>query len=924
MGSRSHSRRSWGRAACAATVSVTLALGGTALLATAAGASPGGNPGGTSLTLYVDQNGTGDDCLQSAPCASIGLAIEYADEFTGNTGFTADIEVGPGTYGEDDDEIGSGEAMPPVNVTITGVAGQTYVEPTSGGGEGQTGFSLFCGTLTLQDLNFSGYAAGVDNECGNLIIDNSTFEFNDTGVYVEDGDGSATVTARNSTFFRNDGGLVTGGDQATLDSDSFLYSYDDGVTGFSGNVNVANSTFYENDEAIWNPEANLTVSNSTIDLNTVGVDNDDSASMFGTIDVNNYDDNCAGEDPITDDGFNMDNFGDCDFSNTTGSITGVDPTLGSPQNNGGDTWTQAILPTSAAYQVIPVSECPTFDQRGESRPQPSTSNYCDIGAYEYAPPASIEIQSSPITGPTSATENLGGVNVAVFDAAGFPAVSDHAIDLLLSSTAPETQFGESEGGTSTNQVEIPSGSTCGSFYFGSYLPQSVPISVTGWNLNTNLGTKTQTETVVTGPPATITITAGNDQSVDVGTDYTPLSVNVVDGTGNPEMDSAVTFTITGDATFPDDQSSVVVNTDDDGNVTAPTLTAGTTPGAVTVTAATTTVGVTATFSETNLVGPPSSLAIEEGNDQSAQVTDTFETDLSTTLTDMYGNPIEGDTITYTVSNGSANFTGAGTDTQVTDGSGDTTADTLTAGTVSGTQQITAAVSGYDVSATFSGIVIDPGPAANISITSGNNQTALSTLNFKTPLSTVVTDSYGNPIEGDTVIYDVTKGSALFSSGPTSQLTTNASGATSVTLIAGLHVGTESVNASVQSTSVSTNFSGLKITAPVITSTISSFKLDSTVLTSTMKSEIAFLAVEIDLVGYNKVSLTGYSSITGTTGENSKLSLNRARAVKLYLESQLKSLSAGPVTITAVGKGATKFIHGNGNLAANRRVVAVLS
>jgi outer membrane protein OmpA-like peptidoglycan-associated protein len=92
----------------------------------------------------------------------------------------------------------------------------------------------------------------------------------------------------------------------------------------------------------------------------------------------------------------------------------------------------------------------------------------------------------------------------------------------------------------------------------------------------------------------------------------------------------------------------------------------------------------------------------------------------------------------------------------------------------------------------------------------------------------------------------------------------------------------------------------------------------------MKSQISFLALEIELVGYNKVSLTGYSDATGTTGENTTLSLHRARVVKTYLLTQLHTLGVGGVTITAVGKGATHFLKGNGKLAGNRRVVAVLS
>lgn len=920
MKSRPRVRSEFARTALVAALVVAVGTGGATVLDSSAGASPGGTGGSFGTAYYVDTSGSGTQCTLTAPCASISQALSNAYSFTQVAYANVSIEVGPGTFREDGDSIGNRDT--PENVTITGVPGATTIEAT---GIDETGFGLDCGTLTLEDLQVEGYEDGVVDECGTLIVDNSTFALDTYGVFSYDGDGSTTVSVTNSTFYDDDFGVQSDGDQFNVDSDTFFYTQEAGVEAESGNLSVSNSTFNQNHFGVVVADsATGTINDSTIDQNVLGLLNDNAASMFGTIDVNNTEDNCA-DNPPTDAGFNIDNYGDCDFPSTTGSITGVDPDLGSLQNNGGDTWTQAILPTSVAYQQIPASECPSVDQRGESRPQPSASDFCDIGAYEWAPPASISITSQAITGPTSTGANLGDVDVAVSDAAGFPAVSSHAIDLDLTTTARDVSFAETPLGGTTSQVEIPSGDTGGAFFFGSTLPQQVPITVTGWNLNTKLGPVSQTETAVTGPPAVVNIASGDDQSVDVGTTFDPLSVNVSDGTDNPVMDSQVTFTVTsGDATFVGGTTSATVTTDDDGDATAPTLTAGTTPGGVTVEVTTTTNGVTATFNLVQLVGPPATLTIDAGNDQSAQVTNDFGTDPATTLTDQYGNPIQGATVVYTVTSGSSRFSSSTTDDQMTDINGDTTADTLTAGTLAGAQTITASVADSPATVTFTDIAVTPGPASAITITSGNDQMALSTLAFGTPLSTTVTDQYGNPIQGDTVVYNVTSGSATFSSGPTEEQVTDAGGITSADLIAGLHVGTETVTATVQSTSVTTTFSGLRITAPKLTSTVSPFALNSDALTPTMRGEISFLALEIDLVGYANVSLTGYSDATGTTGENSKLSLDRARVVKTYLLSQLHSLHVGGVAISTVGKGATDFIKGNGKLAANRRVVAVLS
>jgi len=54
------------------------------------------------------------------------------------------------------------------------------------------------------------------------------------------------------------------------------------------------------------------------------------------------------------------------------------------QDNGGSTWTQALLPGSPAIDAgypdrLNIYACATTDQRGVARP---IGPYCDIGAFE--------------------------------------------------------------------------------------------------------------------------------------------------------------------------------------------------------------------------------------------------------------------------------------------------------------------------------------------------------------------------------------------------------------------------------------------------------------------------------------------------------------------------------------------------------------
>ena len=71
-----------------------------------------------------------------------------------------------------------------------------------------------------------------------------------------------------------------------------------------------------------------------------------------------------------------------------GSDHSGDPMLGPLADNGGPTWTHALLPGSPAIDAVPVISCtvPT-DQRGVPRPIVETSpdTPCDIGAFERQP-----------------------------------------------------------------------------------------------------------------------------------------------------------------------------------------------------------------------------------------------------------------------------------------------------------------------------------------------------------------------------------------------------------------------------------------------------------------------------------------------------------------------------------------------------------
>jgi CSLREA domain-containing protein len=93
--------------------------------------------------------------------------------------------------------------------------------------------------------------------------------------------------------------------------------------------------------------------------------------------------NC--NDSIASEGYNLDSDGTCGLT-ATGDLSKTDPRLGPLKNNGGVTFTHALLPASPAIDAGNPAGCtdhkgaalPT-DQRGRIR-----SGRCDIGAFEFS------------------------------------------------------------------------------------------------------------------------------------------------------------------------------------------------------------------------------------------------------------------------------------------------------------------------------------------------------------------------------------------------------------------------------------------------------------------------------------------------------------------------------------------------------------
>lgn len=122
--------------------------------------------------------------------------------------------------------------------------------------------------------------------------------------------------------------------------------------------------------AVYNPEPTLGGSAALAVKNTIVAGNSGPA---GTSD-------CAPVAMVTSD-HNISSDASCLFTDA-GSKQNTNPLLGGLANNGGETDTLALQPSSPAIDAGTNAGCPPTDQRGVTRPQGTA---CDVGAFELVP-----------------------------------------------------------------------------------------------------------------------------------------------------------------------------------------------------------------------------------------------------------------------------------------------------------------------------------------------------------------------------------------------------------------------------------------------------------------------------------------------------------------------------------------------------------
>jgi hypothetical protein len=290
-----------------------------------------------------------------------------------------------------------------VSATIAGLTitnGDGEEEYLPGGGIYNDHSTLTVDKCTVTGNYSPGVGGGAYNDGSNgsatLTLTNSTFSNNRAarptgygeagGIYNDGSYGSATLTVINSTFSNNNGNLAGPSRGGAIHNDAYFGS---------AALTINNSTFTNNSAyqggAIYNGGGTVTIRNTILNDNMVGENLYNSSGSVSSLGYNLSDDNGSG------------------FLTATGDQINTDPMLGLLQDNGGPTFTHALLTGSPAIDAGDPSFTPSFnyDQRCSGF-QRVFNGRVDIGAFEVQPPAPSYVAQvqAPINPDGSSTFNV--------------------------------------------------------------------------------------------------------------------------------------------------------------------------------------------------------------------------------------------------------------------------------------------------------------------------------------------------------------------------------------------------------------------------------------------------------------------------------------------------------------------------------------
>jgi len=285
-------------------------------------------------------------------------------------------------------------------------------------------------TVTISGLTMrngqGNFGGGILNGAGGaLTITNSTLSGN-TAAFGGGAFNSGTMTITNSTVSGNTGGegagiYNAGGSVATITDSTFsgnTVTQTGGACFNLGTLQITNSTFSDNSAAF--------LAGGVFNLDTLEIGN--TVLNRGDSGVNIY----SNGGTVTSLGYNVSSDDADGFLTGTGDQLNTDPLLGPLQNNGGSTFTHALLPGSPAIDMgdpnfIPP---PFFDQRGTGFDR-VVNGRIDVGAFELQTQTAINLKA--------AGRKVGGINTVRLTWSGATSSNiDVFRDGVLVATVPNT------------------------------------------------------------------------------------------------------------------------------------------------------------------------------------------------------------------------------------------------------------------------------------------------------------------------------------------------------------------------------------------------------------------------------------------------------------------------------------------------------
>lgn len=362
--------------------------------------------GDLDLKQDMTIQGNGFGCLLNPNCTSInGNGIDRVIDITTTAHVTiTNLDV---VLGHEVSGFGGGG----IRNFGTLILNDVYFSSNTTSGLSGSGGGLYNDSGAVATLDTVGFVLNHANNLGGAIansgiitLTHNLFTFDTAGNWGGGlaNEGTATLidtTVADETATAFDGGGIYS--TASLTLNRVTMDHNEATNGRGGGIfstsaaNLTNVTLSQN-SAISNTSAGgaiyvnggvSTLTHVTIYSNTAtsggGIyNNAGTVSLKSTIVTNSpTGGNCAGS-AITSLGYNFDGSNTCAFS-ATGDITFTAALLGPLANNGGSTFTHALLTGSPALNKIPfgTNGCGTtvtVDQRGFARISP-----CDIGAFEY-------------------------------------------------------------------------------------------------------------------------------------------------------------------------------------------------------------------------------------------------------------------------------------------------------------------------------------------------------------------------------------------------------------------------------------------------------------------------------------------------------------------------------------------------------------